>query len=602
MPNLDPKLYPTIPTNNYVHMDRKAQKIWIKDPKGNILSENFAVSGNPGSMDPKHEKEKGVGPIPAGEYTFRPKGRIDHKKETWQAMKDFNPLNWIGPSWLHTGRPGGEVAWGPYHWDITPKNGTETWGRDGFTIHGGWGPGSAGCIDLANPGELMSTKDILFNYWNNADWEGKLKLPFQLLNNKEEEMNPGANKNLESFRKNVEKYLGDQDEVLLRVSKFLKSNPNMMQQMNTKKVAAEGIGNLHAETLKALVENSKIKEEAQARVNSYMNKVQAGAKDFSYTQTRNFFNNLSLYDKLMVMFSRIFGFKNENLEKFETQQRKLTSEWVNNRIHTDRDTYDKKYGKGAFVNQIIRGTPEMQDYLDNLKMTDEASTNKGNSKTNSDGSDNVWTGVDRWFGNTLADQAQKTINKTIDTEFEAKRNSWFGKSNQQQTQPNQAQTQVNQQQQVTTTPSNQGQTSRNAVTRSSQSNQQQQGTATTTMNQAQNPENLVDMTAGQAKQRLTSFYQNVYSMRNVSNKTRREKIPGYAKTQDYYARVRPYVTWLPQWIKRPIRKHIINPTKNKLYDFVDDVGTKNVISSKFTDENVGELQSLSGIVDRFQKF
>ncbi|OJT23973.1 hypothetical protein BO221_16965 [Archangium sp. Cb G35] len=46
------------------------------------------------------------------------------------------------------GWPGGESSWGKHRIWLKPKSGTKTYGRSGFSIHGGDNPGSAGCIDL----------------------------------------------------------------------------------------------------------------------------------------------------------------------------------------------------------------------------------------------------------------------------------------------------------------------------------------------------------------------------------------------------------------------------------------------------------------------
>lgn len=37
---------------------------------------------------------------------------------------------------------------GPFRAPLTPDPSTNTYGRTGFFIHGGYTPGSAGCIDL----------------------------------------------------------------------------------------------------------------------------------------------------------------------------------------------------------------------------------------------------------------------------------------------------------------------------------------------------------------------------------------------------------------------------------------------------------------------
>ena len=108
-----------------------------------------AVSGRPlddGTFDYSisRQKMKSTGPIPAGNYT------IDPQKIQWWTDQDRKTrtaalLGFIGVkagTW-----PGGPLAWGVGRTWITP-NGSEVYGRSGFTIHGGASPGSAGCIDL----------------------------------------------------------------------------------------------------------------------------------------------------------------------------------------------------------------------------------------------------------------------------------------------------------------------------------------------------------------------------------------------------------------------------------------------------------------------
>lgn len=46
--------------------------------------------------------------------------------------------------------PGGGIAWGDHRVALKPADGTNTYGRSGFFIHGGAIPGSAGCIDLTS--------------------------------------------------------------------------------------------------------------------------------------------------------------------------------------------------------------------------------------------------------------------------------------------------------------------------------------------------------------------------------------------------------------------------------------------------------------------
>lgn len=44
---------------------------------------------------------------------------------------------------------------------LQPDKKTNTYGRDGFTIHGGWSKGSRGCIDI--PWQTQQLSDYLDN-------------------------------------------------------------------------------------------------------------------------------------------------------------------------------------------------------------------------------------------------------------------------------------------------------------------------------------------------------------------------------------------------------------------------------------------------------
>lgn len=49
--------------------------------------------------------------------------------------------------------PGGIRSWGKVRTWIYANEDTKTYGRSGFSIHGGSMPGSAGCIDLTDDNE-----------------------------------------------------------------------------------------------------------------------------------------------------------------------------------------------------------------------------------------------------------------------------------------------------------------------------------------------------------------------------------------------------------------------------------------------------------------
>jgi hypothetical protein len=93
-----------------------------------------AVSGKrneSGIFDYSAERQKipYKGPIPVGEYWVQP-------SQIWEN-------NWF-KSLTRTPRS----AWGNFRLTIHPYPNTKTHGRGGFFIHGGYAPGSAGCIDL----------------------------------------------------------------------------------------------------------------------------------------------------------------------------------------------------------------------------------------------------------------------------------------------------------------------------------------------------------------------------------------------------------------------------------------------------------------------
>lgn len=102
-----------------------------------------AVSGKPGYQSPEYQNLKNVGPIPEGIYVAR--------QEKLQYM---SPVDWaigwsrvFGDNW--GGKwPGSSVSWGASRVWLEPSKGTDTFGRDKFSIHGGLVPGSAGCIDM----------------------------------------------------------------------------------------------------------------------------------------------------------------------------------------------------------------------------------------------------------------------------------------------------------------------------------------------------------------------------------------------------------------------------------------------------------------------
>ncbi|WP_020201852.1 DUF2778 domain-containing protein [Cupriavidus sp. WS] len=117
-----------------------------------------ATSGKQGHTAPIHQTKKDVGPIPEGKYTA-----LQRDFQRWEDTGIFNRaaclLNIIK---IKAGRwPGCTMAWGTRRVGLLPYPGTEVYGRSNFTIHGGWFPGSIGCIDLTNSMEAFA-KEFLY--------------------------------------------------------------------------------------------------------------------------------------------------------------------------------------------------------------------------------------------------------------------------------------------------------------------------------------------------------------------------------------------------------------------------------------------------------
>ena len=110
-----------------------------------------AVSGRPGKQVPEFQAQRDQGPLPEGYYQFKVSGLQKYDEiSDWQKLKGaFGRGEWRG----------GPDSWGRYRFWLTPAPGTETFGRSGFTIHGGSTPGSAGCIDLTD--EMDEFADLM---------------------------------------------------------------------------------------------------------------------------------------------------------------------------------------------------------------------------------------------------------------------------------------------------------------------------------------------------------------------------------------------------------------------------------------------------------
>ncbi|MEZ5569926.1 MAG: DUF2778 domain-containing protein, partial [Halioglobus sp.] len=111
------------------------------DPQNGQPTYTLPASSGNGTTD---QTIKNAGPIPAGNYTG-------------------NSSNLTDPNFI------GDLArnlrgdWGDWRMPLLPNDGTNTFGRDGFFLHGGSGDGSAGCIDVGGGITGNSNTDRLRN-------------------------------------------------------------------------------------------------------------------------------------------------------------------------------------------------------------------------------------------------------------------------------------------------------------------------------------------------------------------------------------------------------------------------------------------------------
>ena len=111
--------------NEVLHFD--GSKATLMDDDGQVLGEYPATSGREGVTDPKASWK---GPLPEGDYTLFPT-EISEVRGFWYWARNLL-----------------RGDWGTYRTPLHPNEGTNTYGRNGFFLHGGRYPGSAGCIDV----------------------------------------------------------------------------------------------------------------------------------------------------------------------------------------------------------------------------------------------------------------------------------------------------------------------------------------------------------------------------------------------------------------------------------------------------------------------
>jgi hypothetical protein len=139
-------------------------------------------------------KVKDQGPLPEGFYTIssiqkRTKGNsltLCGNKSYAQLLKMYwDDYAKVGDKHeFNMGTVQDQIAWGNYRMPISPKSGTNTYGRGSFYLHGGGIPGSIGCVDLLD--KIDEFIGVFKNYVSETgakyldiiiDYSGKYKTP-----------------------------------------------------------------------------------------------------------------------------------------------------------------------------------------------------------------------------------------------------------------------------------------------------------------------------------------------------------------------------------------------------------------------------------------
>ena len=98
-----------------------------------------AVSGNKDFQKSDFQNLKSKGPIPEGTYVARQE-KLQYITSYGLVVGLLNKGTW----------PGSLYSWGSSRIALEASKETNTFDRGGFYVHGGWEPGSNGCIDLTS--------------------------------------------------------------------------------------------------------------------------------------------------------------------------------------------------------------------------------------------------------------------------------------------------------------------------------------------------------------------------------------------------------------------------------------------------------------------
>lgn len=106
---------------------RAANVLWVMPGKG----APYKIHASSGRSDCNQctERDRNKGPIPRGDYRA--------------YARELSDPNFVGDAMRNL-----RGDWGDWRVRLWPDDAAATHGRDGFFLHGGWQPGSAGCIDV----------------------------------------------------------------------------------------------------------------------------------------------------------------------------------------------------------------------------------------------------------------------------------------------------------------------------------------------------------------------------------------------------------------------------------------------------------------------
>lgn len=146
-----------------LHFDGKFL-LWREVEDCKIVRHSWsAVSGRAGYQTKEYQKTEDKGPIPEGSWLVK---HTEYQSAAYRSLWEKVKNSAGGGKW-----PGGEKSWGLHRIWLHPKQGTNTHGRSGFSIHGGAIPGSAGCIDMTD--QIAAFVEMFLDYGKDIDLEVK---------------------------------------------------------------------------------------------------------------------------------------------------------------------------------------------------------------------------------------------------------------------------------------------------------------------------------------------------------------------------------------------------------------------------------------------